>query len=177
MHEKGAAGRIRFSGLLKMAAQSLGSEDVPEFGVDNLRVILCVTCMSREPQLMAAMAINVCLWWSLRKYWRLVIVTFFEDYELQRDLAELLAVPIESGHVVLASGGTAGEYISRSGRPTDRPGWMPRLPEPPRFDLRWGKVTSMPKLDYWRASVAKNSSRMAAMFAFPNQDNLLINLD
>ena len=176
MVEVGAAGRMRFKALLDSAEQSWQAEDIPEFDAANLRVTLCVTCMRRELQLMAAMAINVCLWWSLRKYWRLVIVTFCEDQDLQTNLAELLAVPIASGNVVLASGGTAGEYISRSPGPTDRPTWMPRMPKPP-VDPCCGNPSSMPKLEFWHASVAKNTSHMVGMFAFPNLDNMLINLD
>ena len=145
--------------------------------MDDLRVIFCVTCMKREPQLIPAMALNVCLWWSLRKYWRLVIVTFREDDMLQRDLCELLAVPIASGNVVLASGGTAGEHIARLELPTDRPHWMPRLPGYQPKDYCESKETGMPMLRFWHASVAKNSSHMAAMYAFPNPNNLLVNLD
>ena len=76
------AGKIRIFTLLDTAAVALGATDVPEFDEDDVRVIFCVTCMKREPQLMASMAMNVCLWWSLRKYWRLVIVRFCNDSTL-----------------------------------------------------------------------------------------------
>ena len=154
------AGKIRIFGLLDASAVVLGATDVPEFDENNVRVIFCVTCLKREQQLMAAMAMNVCLWWTLRKYWRLVIVTFCNDATLQADLQKLLKVPIESGNVVLASGGTAGEQISQPGKPTDRPGWMPRLPGEKKEKV-WSKMTAMPKLEFWHASVAKNSAHMA----------------
>ena len=54
-----------------------------DWDAKNLLVVFCVTCMRRDAQLIAAMTVNVSLWWSLRKYWRLVIVTFTKDEDVQ----------------------------------------------------------------------------------------------
>ena len=153
-----------------------------EFDADwdakNLLVVFCVTCMKRDAQLIAAMTVNVSLWWCLRKYWRLVIVTFTNDDDVQEKLQEHLKLAIESGNVVLASGGEAGRLLAVGGNLTHRPEWMPETP------LNFGSAESqkqagsvMPPLIYWHASVAKNSSHMAAIFAFEGEKKLLINLD
>ena len=123
--------------------------------------------MRRDAQLIAAMTVNVTLWWSLRKYWRLVIVTFTQDDDVQEELQKHLKLAIESGNVVVASGGETGQLLAIGGNLTCRPTWMPETP------LNFGPAGSqkqassvMPPLIYWHASVAKNSSHMAAIFAF-----------
>ena len=58
------------------------------------------------------MMLNLSLWWSLRKYWRLVIVTFAEDKDVHRDLQRLMRLPIETGNVVLCSGGECGKQLA-----------------------------------------------------------------
>ena len=78
---------------------------IPEYDADDLCITFCVTCLRREVQLVTAMMVNVSLLWSLRKYWRLVIVTFAEDFAVQRQLQQLMRLPIETGNVVLCSGG------------------------------------------------------------------------
>ena len=54
-------------------------DPVSDLVPDDVRVIFCVSCFRRDMQLLAAMAINCAVWWSLRRHWRLAICTFGED--------------------------------------------------------------------------------------------------
>jgi hypothetical protein len=164
--------------MLDTAEFTLSMQRRPEYDSKDLLIVFCVTCLKRADQLMCAMLVNVSLWWSLRKYWRLVIVTFAEDEELQGQLQKSLRLPIETGNVVLASAGKAGLTLSQCGKSTDRPLWMPAAPSGLDLAAEPGhSVQAMPYLHYWHASVAKNSSHMAAMFAFTDHRCCLINLD
>ena len=143
-----------------------------DWDAKNLLVVFCVTCMRRDAQLIAAMTVNVSLWWSLRKYWRLVIVTFTKDEDVQEMLQKHLKLAIESGNVVLASGGETGHLLAVGGNLTCRPTWMPEMPQnfgPAGSQKQENSV--MPPLLFWHASVAKNSSHMAAIFAFKDEKN------
>ena len=70
--------------LLDTAMLASAMRLIPEYADEGLCITFCVTCMRREDQLVTAMMVNVSLWWSLRKYWRLVIMTFAEDFEVQK---------------------------------------------------------------------------------------------
>ena len=145
-------------------------ERFDDFDAKNLLVVFCVTCMKRDAQLIAAMTVNVTLWWSLRKYWRLVIVTFAKDDDVQEELQKHLKLAVESGNVVLASCGEAGHLLAVGGNLTCTPTWMPERPHnfgPAGSQKQAGSV--MPCLQFWHASVAKNSSHMAAIFAFQGE--------
>ena len=150
---------------------------ISEYDATDLRLVFCVTCLRREIQLVTAMVLNVSLWWCLRKYWRLVIVTFADDNVLQCELQELLKLPIASGNVVLCSGGDCGKQLVANKMGTDRPDWMPRKPT----DVPAGGIVcspvQMPFMKYWHASVAKNSAHQAGIYCFPGRGSLLINLD
>ena len=98
--------------LLETAALSSDMIRIPEYDVNDLCIVFCVTCLRREEQLLTAMMLNLSLWWSLRKYWRLVIVTFAEDKDVQRQLQQLMKLPIEAGNVVLCSGGESGLQLA-----------------------------------------------------------------
>ena len=163
--------------LLGMAKLSCDMIRIPEYDATDLRLVFCVTCLRREIQLVTAMVLNVSLWWSLRKYWRLVIVTFADDNDVQCELQDLLKLPIETGNVVLCSGGDCGKQLAKKKMATDRPDWMPRL----WTDVAAGGIAcspvQMPFMNYWHASIAKNSSHEAAIYCFPGTGCLLINLD
>ena len=163
--------------MLDTAMVALAMRHIPLYDADDLRIIFCVTCFKREDQLVAAMMVNVSLWWSLRKYWRLVIVTFADDWQVQRQLQKLMKLPIDTGNVVLASGGDTGQHLARSLSVTDRPVFMPQQPRGEHDPHVGGGPDGMPLLRYWHASVAKNSSHGAARFAFPGTKSLLVNLD
>ena len=167
----------KFLNMLDTAEFTLSMQRLPEYDAKNLLIVFCVTCLERADQLMCAMLVNVCLWWSLRKYWRLVIVTFADDEDLQEELGKSLRLAIETGNVVLASGGKAGVAKSQCGHPTDRPSWMPAAPSGLDVAARPDHaVEAMPYLHYWHASMAKNSSHMAAIFAFEDHRCCLVNL-
>jgi hypothetical protein len=163
--------------MLGMATLSSDMIRIPEYDATDLRLVFCVTCLRREVQLVTAMVLNVSLWWSLRKYWRLVIVTFADDKDLQCELQRLMELPIETGNVVLCSGGECGKQLAADKMATDRPDWMPRL----STDASAGGIVcspvQMPFMNYWHASIAKNSSHQAGMYCFPGEGSLLINLD
>ena len=72
--------------MLAMVKISSDMIRIPEYDATDLRLVFCVTCLKREEQLVTAMVLNVSLWWSLRNYWRLVIVTFADDEDLQCEL-------------------------------------------------------------------------------------------
>ena len=163
--------------LLDTAALSSDMICIPEYDATDLCIVFCVTCLRREKQLLTAMMLNLSLWWSLRKYWRMVIVTFAEDKDVQRDLQRLMRLPIETGNVVLCSGGECGKQLAANKMETDRPDWMPRVSTD---DSAGGIVCSsvqMPFMKYWHASIAKNSSHAAGIYCFPGKGSLLINLD
>ena len=163
--------------MLGMAKLSSDMIRISEYDATDLRLVFCVTCLRREIQLVTAMVLNVSLWWSLRKYWRLVIVTFADDNVLQCELQELLKLPIETGNVVLCSGGDCGKQLAAKKMATDRPDWMPRL----STDVPAGGIVcspvQMPFMNYWHACTAKNSSHQAGIYCFPGRGSLLINLD
>ena len=69
-------------------------------------------CLAREIQTVDCALLNVTMWWRLRRYWRLVIVTFGDDDDVSTKLATHLALPIDLGLVVLCSGGTRGKAIA-----------------------------------------------------------------
>lgn len=138
-------------------------------------IVFATHCLNRNVQLVTAMAVNVCLWWPLRRHWRLVITTFGADTELVMQLREMLSLAIDIGVVVLTSGGDFGVHCSSTRQETAKPAWMPRLPQEA---LPGGEVSalSMPKMRYWHACVAKNTSHMASIFCF-GTDVCLVNLD
>ena len=98
--------------LLDTAAFSSDMIRIPEYDATDVCIVFCVTCMRREDQLLTAMMLNLSLWWSLRRYWRLVILTFSEDEDVQRELQRLMKLPIETGNVVLCSGGESGRQLA-----------------------------------------------------------------
>ena len=163
--------------MLAMVKISSDMIRIPEYDATDLRLVFCVTCLKREEQLVTAMVLNVSLWWSLRKYWRLVIVTFADDKDLQCELQRLMTLPIETGNVVLCSGGECGKQLAADRMATDRPDFMPRL----WTDVSAGGIVcspvQMPFMNYWHASIAKNSSHQAGIYCFPGTGSLLINLD
>ena len=175
--EKDAKYKSVVKNLLQTAALSSDMIRIPEYDATDLCIVFCVTCLRREQQLLTAMMLNLALWWSLRKYWRLVIVTFAEDKDVHRDLQRLMRLPIETGNVVLCSGGECGKHLAANKMETDRPDWMPRVSTD---DSDGGIVCSpvqMPFMKYWHASIAKNSSHAAGIYCFPGAGSLLINLD
>ena len=163
--------------LLGTAQLSSDMIHIPEYDANDLCLVFCVTCLRREEQLLTAMMLNLSLWWSLRKYWRLVIVTFAEDKKVQQVMQKLMRLPIETGNVVLCSGGESGQQLAAGKIETHRPDWMPRESTD---DSVAGNVCSpvqMPFMKYWHASIAKNSSHAAGIYSFPGEGSLLINLD
>ena len=130
-------------------------------------MIFCVTCLGREDQLLTATLVNCPLWWTMRAHWRLVIVTFGEDERAVRMLRDLAAPAIASGNLVLASGGKAGVARAMSGAvvaPRDMPHWMPEKPNPSVCESeKEASRGGMPRLQYWHASVAKNTSHMVGI--------------
>ena len=94
------------------------------------QVVFCVTCLKREPQLITAMLANCCLWWPLRLFWKLVIVTFGDDIQLHTNMQSLFRVAIDIGCVILVSGGEEGIHQAKSKEESalDKPSWMPKLP-------------------------------------------------
>jgi hypothetical protein len=163
--------------MLGMAMLSSDMIRIQEYDATDLRVVFCVTCLKRDDQLVTAMVLNVSLWWSMRNYWRLVIVTFADDEDLQCELQRLMKLPIETGNVVLCSGGKCGKQLAADKLATDRPDWMPRQ----STDVSAGGIVcspvQMPYMNYWHASIAKNTSHEAGMYCFPGTGSLLINLD
>ena len=163
--------------MLGMAMLSSDMIRIQEYDATDLRVVFCVTCLKRDVQLVTAMVLNVSLWWSMRNYWRLVIVTFADDEDLQCELQRLMKLPIETGNVVLCSGGKCGKQLAADKLATDRPDWMPRL----STDVSAGGIVcspvQMPYMNYWHASIAKNTSHEAGMYCFPGTGSLLVNLD
>ena len=163
--------------LLDTAAISSGMIHMPEYDANGVCIIFCVTCMKRDDQLLTAMMLNVSLWWPLRKYWRLVIVTFADDEKVQRELQLLMKLPIETGNVVLCSGGVSGQHHAAENPNTDKPDWMPQQPTDDSAGGVECSPEQMPFMKYWHACVAKNTSHWAGIYAFPAQGSLLINLD
>ena len=142
-------------------------------------VVFCTTALKRDDQVLTAMLINCCLWWHLRSFWKLVIVTFGDDNILQAHLRQALSVCIEVGCVILCSGGSKGLDVAKSTTEhLDMPSWMPRLPceALPGGSLAFSSTLSMPLLQYWHASVAKNTSHMAALYTC-GETCCLVNLD
>jgi len=144
---------------------------------DDVKVVFCVTCLAREIQTVACALLNVTMWWRLRRYWRLVIVTFGEDEFVVEHLTTHLCYAIDLGLVKICSGGTVGARLAAEGKHDGKPEWMPDKPSEVMPD---GKARpdrrSMPMLKYWHASVAKNTSHEAAVHFF-GTDVLLVNLD
>ena len=140
--------RVTVKTMLDTAMVALAMRHIPLYDADDLRIIFCVTCFKREDQLVAAMMVNISLWWSLRKYWRLVIVTFADDWQVQRQLQRLMKLPTDTGNVVLASGGDTGQHLARSMSVTDRPFFMPQQPLGEHDPHVGGGPDGMPLLKY-----------------------------
>ena len=170
--QNGATGLKRYLGLLETATVCSNKLGDPAVGDDKV-VVFCTHCLKRDKQLMVAAAVNCCLWWPLRKYWRLVIVTFGDDVETMERLQQMLAIAIECGNVVLASGGEHARFTIARGEGYDKPVWMPTKP------LAMGdeeNIMGMPMLRFWHASVAKNTSHMCGIHCF-GENTCLVNLD
>lgn len=174
--ENGAAGKRRFLELLSHATVVHPLDHSIAVSEESL-VVFCVPCLLRDQQLVTAMAVNVALWWPLRRNWRLVIVTFGRDDHLVATLTSLLELPIDMGVVIIASGGSLGVHRATVGT-ADVPPWMPNLPSEA---LLGGSgtidVIGMPQLTYWHASIGKNTTHQVANFLFAEAKPLLCNLD
>jgi len=168
-------GKNQFMDLLTNAQvcnQVMNDSDIATDAV----VVFAVTCLKRDQQLLTAMLVNCCLWWPLRKYWRLVIVTFDDDTVVQRNLALLLQLPLDTGNVTLASGGQMGRTMALTRDDIDQPVWMPKLPQEALPGGETETSIGMPYLQYWHACTAKNTSHAAAVHAYGTQI-CLVNLD
>lgn len=175
LNATGLAGRDAFLRLLENALATPHVMNQPDVAEDAT-VVFCVTCLRRPLQLLAAMAVNCCLWWPMRKHWKLVITTFGDDADIITNLCELLDLPCRTGNVLITSGGDFGLDATRQGRALDKPSWMPNLPREALPSGREEVQLGMPLLKFWHASVAKNTSHQAAIHAF-GLDVLLVNLD
>ena len=141
---------------IEFAQKSVTKRTTTDDTEDPIRVIFCVSCFRRNPQLLAAMAINCALWWSMRQYWRLAICTFGEDVQTVKEIQTYFRVFIECGLLVIGSGGTMGNDLTS----TDscwKPKWMPKLPTGTPPHQEDGKL-GLPSLKYWHASTAKNAA-------------------
>ena len=88
-------------------------------------------------------------------------------------MRHMLSVAIESGNVVLASGGEHAKLTVARGYDYHKPHWMPKEPQVIR-DAKM--VLGMPLLRFWHASMAKNTSHMCGIHCF-GEDTCLVNLD
>ena len=153
-------GKAQIRDGIEFAQQSLTAEPSLEGTEDHIRVIFCVSCFRRNEQLLAAMAINCALWWSMRKYWRLAICTFGEDETTVNEIKAYFRMFIDCGLLVIGSGGEMGNRRTDSGECCTLK-WMPRRPigtSTHEDDEELG----MPSLKYWHASTAKNAAHQLA---------------
>ena len=121
---------------------------------------LCVTCMGRDEQCKRALLINCAVLWRFSTRVVIVLVTFGDDRALHAWLREHLAFPLRRGLLVVFSGGDVGTGVASPLR--EGPG----------------------RLQYWHASVAKNTAHKAAIslahlfLSWDQQQRLvLVNLD
>ena len=104
-------------------------------------------------------------------------MTFGEDESTVGQLIVHLSFAIDLGLVKICSGGEAGAKLVAEGKHDDKPEWMPDKPFEAMPDGTSDPDSrSMPRLKYWHASVAKNTSHQAAVHFF-GKDVLLVNLD
>ena len=123
-------------------------------------VTFCVCSYKREDQLKKALPLNLACLAPYRHQVRVVVVTFGPDTALQEWLRSGLEWAVAGGWLQLASGGDA----PGTALPADVGSWAHRA-----------GVT----LDSWHASIAKNSSHVAALMTARKDfsKTLLINLD
>ena len=164
--DEGITGKKRYIELLDHALVCQEIRSDPLIHKEAV-VCFCVTVLNRDDQVLTAALVNCCLWWPLRRHWRMTIVTFGHDEELQNHLREVLALPIEVGCVTLASGGDSGKRLVQTQDKPDKPSWMPKLPEEalPAGSEGTSNILGMPLMQYWHASVAKNTAHVAALHA------------
>ena len=121
-------------------------------------VHFCSTSFRRDWVTKHVLAVNL---WSLlpyRGHARIFLVTFAEDKDLQDWVAANLSWAVEAGLLLVASGGECWSA----------PGWIPTQAD-------------LPRLEYWHASVAKNTAHRFALSeqpaSVPWSSTLLVNLD
>lgn len=131
---------------------------------ESERIVFCITCLKRDPQLLSALAINCVLWWPMRKYWRIALCTFGDDETLCCELKDQFKLMIELGLLVIASGGAHERSCTARGQ-AEKPAWMPEKPQEALHGGSTGMI-GMPLLQYWHASQAKNAAHQLANHAF-----------
>ena len=115
------------SEFLLEAEKRQSEEKYPDLA-DDVKVVFCVTCLAREVQTVACAQLNVTMWWRLRRYWRLVIVTLGEDESTVEQLIYRLSFAIDLGLVKICSGGDVGARLVAEGTHGGKPEWMPDKP-------------------------------------------------
>ena len=139
-------------------------DPVSDLVPDDVRVIFCVSCFRRDMQLLAAMAINCAVWWSLRRHWRLAICTFGQDEATIATIKKHFDMFIKIGVLVIGSGGRSGELRWSEGM-AEAPRWMPNYAAGRGLDDGEGRVR-MPWFEYWHASTGKHAAHQVGNHCF-----------
>lgn len=140
---------------------------------DDLRIAYCTTCMNRGPQLFVALCVNLALHYRWRETVRFVVALFGDDADVWEAMKTRFAAHLASGYLVVASGGVSGEARCLE-PPVQSPPWMPLFPEGGSPD---GAAATPPKLHFWHASWAKNSSHLCAVWSAGHLGEVLVNAD
>ena len=149
--------------------QGCASEDLGLGGP----MLFCTTCFNRQPQLLAALAVNLALAFPFRRCVKFcVLLLGDDDHGTWRIIQDRFEKQLDEGWLLVASGGAAGTLHAETvGK--DAPPWMPTSPG----GLGPGGSCGPERLRYWHASWAKNGAHQFAMWAVGSQAKVLVNLD
>jgi hypothetical protein len=127
-------------------------------------LVFCMTCLDRGKQTLLSLLMNIVLLFPFRKHVRFALLLLGDDEQTWADLNAFLFPAFQMGLLVVGSGGNAGTGQAHA-LGVHGPGEAGSIGH------------SLPKLQHWHSSIAKNGAHELALFEYGTEGTWLCNAD